>query len=97
MNNTRFTIFSLSTNQGIMLISIKVMSMVASLLSLHLMTNIHLATLPLAIASGIVGALLAGPLLFALGWSKLNLTVLPFSVILLGISIIAWYRHEQFR
>ena len=41
-----------------------------------------------------LGALAAGPLLFAIGWTNLNLTVLPFSAILLGVSVIAWYRYQ---
>ena len=91
MNNTRFTIFSLSTNQGIMLISIKVMSMVANLLSLQLMTNTHLATLPLAVAisTGIVGALLA-PILFDY-WSRKVGHLIGISISLVGfaMSIVA--------
>ncbi|MFN8769839.1 MAG: MFS transporter [Neisseriaceae bacterium] len=35
-----------------------------------------------------VGALLAGPLLFTLGWTQLNIIVLPFSGILLLIAVL---------
>jgi hypothetical protein len=45
MKVTRFIIFSLSINQGTMLTTVKVMDMVASLLSLNFITNTKLATL----------------------------------------------------
>ena len=61
MNKRRFIIFPLSVNQGTMLTTVKVIGVIASLLSLNLMTNTTLAILPVAllIAAGILGSLLA--------------------------------------
>lgn len=61
MKHTRFIIFSLCINQIAILCTIKVMAMVTSLVSLSMLTNIKLATLPLALYSiaVVIGTIIA--------------------------------------